>query len=219
MPTTRSGAHYGPGALPKNTSTTKQLLPSKRKVKMYVQAKLQPSKIKASKIKQDTGKKKAAQYKKLPTKASATRAQKTSKIQAIKRKELVDKKRFSDPRIQPDGADYPDAGTVAENKPGYIFIQQQVDPENDNCPVDIYKIEVKEKNETLPQTTGCGAFKLILMPSTCCKVTSINEAKSAVCNALSEYTSRFKEGWFSVPEEELDLFMDLYNNAINDYKD
>ena len=74
MPTTRSGAHYGPGALPKDTSTTKQLLPSKRKaaVKKYTKAMPQPSKIKASKIKQDAGKKKASQYKKPPTKASAT---------------------------------------------------------------------------------------------------------------------------------------------------
>ena len=53
-----------------------------------------------------------------------------------------------------------------------------------------------------------------------CKVASINEAKSAVCNALSEYTSRFlREGWFKVPEEELDnTFIDLYNNTVNDYE-
>ena len=135
----------------------------------------------------------------------------------------MDKKRFGGPRIQSDyGADYTDTGTsklIAESKPGYIFIQQQVDPENDNCPVEIYKIEVKEKDEMLPQTTACGAFRLILMTSTCYKVANINEVKKAVCNALSEYTTRsLKEGWFKVTEEELDSFMDLYNNAINDYK-
>ena len=226
MPTTRSGAHYGPGALSKSTSAAaKQALSSKRKttvgVKLYAKTKPQPSKTKNTKIRQtkDAGKKKAVQYKKLPV---ITKAQKTYKIQATKRKEAVDKRRFGGPRIQPDGADFPDTGTsklIAETKPGYIFIQQQVDPENDNHPVDIYKIEVNDKDEMPPEMIGCGAFKLILMPSTCCKVAGINEAKSAVCNALGEYTSRFlREGWFKVPEEELDTFIDLYNNAVNDYK-
>ena len=139
MPTTRSGAHYGPGVLSKSTSAaTEQALSSKRKttvgVKSYAKAKPQPSKTKNTKTRQtkDAGKKKAVQYKKPPV---ITKAQTTSKIQATKRKEAVDKRRFGGPRIQPDGADYTDIGmskSIVEDKPRYIFMRQQVDPDNGN---------------------------------------------------------------------------------------
>lgn len=103
MPTTRSGAHYG--------LETKRQAKGKVAVQTYAKAKPQPSKIKLStvEVKQDAGKKRAVQYyKKPPVKASVTRVQKISKVQAAKRKESIDNRRFiGSPRVQPDGADYP----------------------------------------------------------------------------------------------------------------
>ena len=236
MPTTRSGGHYGPDASgtpsTKGASAAKQAaLSSKRKLKAagktYAKAKPQPFKKElATKVKRvkDVGKlkKKEIQYKKPPIKASVKKTKEISKIQATKRKEAVDKKRFRGPaRIQPDGGDFPDIGTtkpVVEDKPGYIFMRQQVDPDSDNEPVDLYKIEIEGRYENIPRETPCGVFELIFMPNTCCRVASMSQAKQAACNALSEYTKRWREGWFEVSGEQLDTFIDLYNNAVNYYK-
>jgi hypothetical protein len=228
MPTTRSGGQYGPGVspgAPKNANTAKKALLSKRKLtkaaaKTYAKAKPQPSKKElATKIK-DSGKKKAVQYKKPPVKASVTKAQKISKIQAAKRKEVVDKKRFRGPRIQPDSTDYPDIGTsesIAEDKPGYIFMRQPVDPENDNQPVGLYQIEVIGQGAELPPPSMVewGAFHLKLMPNTYFSVTSMSEARSAVCRVLRDYSNRsLREGWFKASEEELDEFVGLYSATL-----
>ena len=228
MPTTRSGARYGPGT-PSSTSAAKQTLSGKRKaaaVKTYAKAKLPPSKMKATKVKGDIVKKKVAQSKKPQIKTKITKAQKTSQIQAAKRKELVDKRRVSGPRIQPDGGvDYTDGSEselIADHecKPGYIFIWQQVDPDRNYCPVDFYEIEVNDQDEMPPSITKRGslAFVLKFMASTRCSVSCINEAKKAVFKALDGYHGRNREGWFNVSKEEWNSFIDLYNNAVNDYK-
>ena len=238
MPTTRSGGRYGPdtSCTPsiKGASAAKQAaLSSKRKLKAagktYAKAKPQSSKKELApkaKLVKDVGKlkMKEIQYKKPPIKASVKKIQEISKIQAMKRKETIDKKRFRGPaRIQPDGGDFPDIGTltkpVVEDKPGYIFMQQKVDPKRDNEPVDFYKIEIEGKYENIPQETPCGKFKLLFMPNTCCRVTSMSQAKQATCNALSEYTNPgMREGWFQVSGENWDTFIDLYNNAVNNYR-
>ena len=225
MPTTRSGAQYGPGTsgTTKKVSTAKQALSISRKSKLKTAVKMKPQpsmtkkEVRATKVKQaqDVKKKKKFQYKKPPIKTSVAKAQKASKIQAAKRKEVVDKKRFGGPRIQSDGADFPDAaGTseslAVEDKPGYIFMQQQVDPDKDNQPVDdLYRVEVAEVLP--PCLVECGVFRLKLMPNTYFSVTSMSEAKSAVCRELRDFSNRnLREGWFKVSEEELDGFIDLY---------
>ena len=229
MPTTRSGAQYGPGVSPgppKNPSTAKKALLSKRKLtkaaaKTYVKAKPQPSKKElATKVK-DAGKKKEIKYKKPPIKGSVTKAQKISKIQAAKRKEAVDKKRFKGPRIQPGSADYPDIGTlsesIAEDKPGYMFMQQQIDPDNDNQPVGLYRVEIMNQDAEVPPPSmeEWGAFRLKLMTNTYFSVTSMSEARSAVCRVLGDFSNRgLREGWFEASEEELDEFVGLYSATL-----
>ena len=230
MPTTRSGAQYGPGTsgTPKKISTAKQALSISRKsklktaVKTYSKMKPQPlnlmakKEVRATKAKQakDVKKKKEVQYKKPLIKTSVKKA---SKIQAVKRKEVVDKKRFRGPRIQSDGADFPDSGTsksiTVEDKPGYIFMQQQVDPDNDDQPVGLYRVEViGEDTEVVPpRLVEWGAFRLKLVPNTYFSVMSMSKARSAVCRELCDFSSRnLRDGWFKVSEEELDGFIDMY---------
>ena len=174
---------YGPGnspGPPKNAGTAaKKALLSKRKLTkaaaktQYAKpAKPQSSKKELTTKVKDAGKKKEIKYKKPPIKASVTKAQKISKIQDAKRKEAVDKKRFRGPRIQSDSTDYPDIGTlsesVVEDKPGYIFMQQQVDPDSDNQPVGLYRVKVMSQDAEVPPASmeDWGAFRLKLMPNT-----------------------------------------------------
>ena len=230
MPTTRSGAQYGPGVSPdppKNAGTSKKALLSKRKLTKaavktkYAKAKPQPSKKElATKVK-DAGKKKEIKYKKPPIKASVTKAQKISKIQAAKRKEAVDKKRFRGPRIQSDSTDYPDIGTLSESrvedKPGYIFMQQQVDPDSDNQPVDLYRVKIMSRDAEVPPASmeDWGAFRLKLMPNTYFSVTSMSKARSAVCRVLGDFSNRgLREGWFEASKEELEEFVGLYSATL-----
>ena len=230
MLTTRSGAQYGPGVSPdppKNAGTAKKALLSKRKLTkaaakiQYAKAKPQPPKKELTTKVKDAGKKKRIKYKKPPIKASVTKAQKISKIQAAKRKEAVDKRRFRGPKIQSDSTDYPDIGTlsesIVEDKPGYIFMQQQVDPDNDNQPVGLYRVEVISQDAEVPPASmeDWGAFRLKLMPNTYLSVTSMSEARSAVCRALGDFSKRgLREGWFESSEEELDEFVGLYSATL-----
>ena len=230
MPTTRSGAQYGPGVSPdppKNAGTAKKALLSKRKLTkiaaktQFAKAKPQPPKKELTTKTKDAGKKKRIKYKKPPIKASVTKAQKISKIQAANRKEAVDKKRFRVPRIQSDRTDYPDIGTlsesIVEDKPGYIFIQEQVDPDNDNQPVGLYRVKVMSQDAEVPpaRMEDWGAFRLKLMINTYFSVTSMSEARSAVSRALGDFSNQgLKEGWFEASEEELDEFIGLYSAML-----
>ena len=192
------------------------------KTKYAKPAKPQPSKKELTTKVKDAGKKEEIKYKKPPIKASVTKAQKISKIQAAKRKEAIDKRRFRDPRIQSDSTDYPDIGTLnesrVEDKPGYIFMQQQVDPENDNQPVDYYRVKVMSQDAEVPPPSmeDWGAFRLKLMTNTYFSVTSMSEARSAVCRVLCDFSNRgLREGWFEASEEELDEFVGLYSATLS----
>ena len=229
MPTTRSGAQYGPSS-PKTATVAKQILSVKRKetvLKTYSKAKAKQQVSKYKPAAKNVGKKRESLSKRSPIKASKSKTKKISKAQATKRKESVDKRRFrdKDQRIQDNGEDYPDGAdsstslSIPDQKPGYIFILQEVDPDNDNQPVEMYKIEVIGQGETLPQTAANGAFVLNLMPSTCYSVANIDDAKEAVLNSLSRYRRRIDyEGWLNVSEEELNTFICQYNNFVSSYK-
>ena len=100
---------------------------------------------------------------------------------------------------------------AAEDKPGYIFIRQQISPEDGDKPVGLYKVEATDQDETPLHQTECGYHRLKLLPNTYFSVSSIKEAKSAVYRALRTYTDRFlREGWYKVSEEEFDSFIGLY---------
>ena len=222
MPTTRSGVHYGPG-----TPTAKRTLSRKRKTVVKTYPKVKPTTIPVLQTNRDAGKpvKKVAHAKKPQTRTTKP-AQKISQIQATKRKELVDKRRAAKGghRIQPDGADYPDAGTskligdFSEIKPGLIFIRQQLNSQH-NPVDDLFKLEVEDSDKTVQLIAECGFFYLKVVDCTHVCVAYKNEAKSAVLNALDEYRKpNSKEGWFDVPKEKWDSFFALYNKTLKDHK-
>jgi hypothetical protein len=81
-------------------------------------------------------------------------------------------------------------------------MRQQVDPENDNQP---YRVEVIGQNAELPPPSMVewGAFHLKLMPNTYFSVTSMSEARSAVCRVLRDFSNRsLREGWFKASEDD-----------------
>ena len=95
--------------------------------------------------------------------------------------------------------------SIVEDKPGYIFMRQQIDPDNGNQPVDLYRLEVAGQDAEMPpcDQVKWGAFRLKLMPNTYFSVTSMSEAKSAVCRVLCDFTNQtLREGWFKASEEE-----------------
>ena len=66
-----------------------------------------------------------------------------------------------------------------------------------------------------PSMENCGAFRLKLMPNTYFSVTSMSEARSAVCRVLCNFSNRgLREGWFEASEEELDEFIGLHSTTL-----
>jgi hypothetical protein len=63
--------------------------------------------------------------------------------------------------------------------------------------------------------SGASAFRLKLMPNTYFGVTSMSEARSAVCRVLRDFSNQhLNQGWFKASEEELDEFVGLYSATL-----